>query len=234
MKTLTWLAALAAALLAGCTEGPDGATETPTSRLCVVRHAQAYKNLDPRPAGMSPEQLDSLTPDGEAQARALAGALPDGVARLWSSPARRTRQTAERLGLPVPVRVEPALRPLEGDLPWDQRMAAWSRGEDPRPEGGESLADGAARADALLRRLRAELEPGEHAAVVTHGDLASILLGELRGTPLLERPRRDTLGTGQMRCLPLGADASAQASRTSKTGSRSSGISASSASVSRA
>ena len=170
--------------------------------VCVVRHAQAVKNLDPRPEGLTPEQLDTLTPQGEAQARQLAEDLPPGALTLYTSPAQRTRQTAALLGRGTPT-VEPALRPLDGKVPWDTRVAAWTRGEDPRPPGGESLADGAARVDALLDRLRGTVKPGEGAVLVTHGDVASLLLGALRGTPLLQRPTTDTLGTGELQCEPL-------------------------------
>ena len=197
--------------LSGCARQPVAANDGPISQLCVVRHAQAFKNLDPRPPGLTPEQLDSLTPEGEAQACALRASVPEGVALVWSSPMHRTQQTAALLALLPPVVVEPDLRPLRSSLPWDERMAAWERGEDPRQEDGESLSDGAERVLALLDRLRDELASGTHAVVVTHGDIASILLGELRGTPLLERLREDMLDTGQLVCLPLTSDASGSA-----------------------
>lgn len=179
--------------------------EHPTSHICVVRHAEAYKNLSPPPADMSPDELDALTPAGWDRARELGERAPRPVSELWASPTQRTQQTAAGMGLSAPVKVEPGLRPLEGDLSWNERETAWAEGKDPRPEGGESLADGAARARALLDRLQAELLPAEHAVLVTHGDIAPILIGELRGTPLLERPRRDHLDTGEMVCLPLGS-----------------------------
>lgn len=152
---------------------------------------------------MSPEQLDTLTPAGETKARALKAELPAGVTHVWTSPTKRTRQTAALLGLQEPV-VAIALRPLDGDTPWGSRVAAWAQERDPRPEGGgESLADGAARVHALLAHVRETLRPGAHAVLVTHGDIASLPLGELRGTPVLRRPTQDTLGTGQAACLPL-------------------------------
>lgn len=175
-----------------------------SSQLCVVRHAEAFKNLTPPPDGLTAEQLDSLTPNGETQARAAGTRLPRGVRVLASSAANRAQQTARGLGLDVEVAIDPALRPLEGDLSWDARVAAWSRGDDPRPDGGESLADGAARVRALLTSLRARLRDGEHAVVVTHGDIAALVIGELRGTALLERPSRHELGTAEVACLPLG------------------------------
>ena len=206
--------ALALATSMGCAKRQLVPTEARASQLCVVRHAQAYKNLDPRPDDLSSERLDSLTPSGEDRARALGDALPEGVAEVRSSPTQRTRQTAELLRGSAPLMVDPRLRPLEGDISWDERASAWSRGEDPRPEGGESLADGAERVESLLRQLRSELRPGEHAVAVTHGDIASILLGEIRGTPLLERPERDTLGTGPDDLSAAGADVTPRLSST--------------------
>jgi len=122
---------------------------------------------------------------------------------VWASPTGRTRQTAELLGSSVPVVVDEGLRPIQGDLAWEERVAAWARGQDARPEGGESLSDASARATDTLTRLRDGLGPGAAVVVVTHGDIASILLGEVRGTPLLQRPVRDTLVTGGVTCLPL-------------------------------
>lgn len=186
------------------TRPADGIRTLEPSQLCIIRHAEAFKNVGSPPAGLTPAQLDSLTPNGQAQARALSDRLPRNVVVLASSPANRARQTASSFGVAVALEIEPALRPLDGATPWGERLAAWGRGEDPRPEGGESLVDGAMRARAWLRTLRARVAEGEHAVVVTHGDLASVLLGELRGTPLLERPTRDELDTGAMACLPLG------------------------------
>ena len=176
-----------------------GCSEAPASQVCVARHAEAFKNLEPPPPDMTPAELDALTPRGARQAAALRERLPGPRVRVWASPAGRTRQTAEALS--GAVTVTEALRPNDGDLSWAERREALARGEDPRPPGGESLADGAARATALLERL--ELSGGEHAVLVTHGDVAPLILGHLAGTPLLERPRRHGLETGQMRCAPL-------------------------------
>lgn len=201
-------ALLCALLPVACgTSAPE--PEAPPSQLCVVRHAEAFKNLSAPPEGLSVEELDSLTPNGEDQARRLHPALPAGVAFVWSSPAGRARETAAILAGHVgrsaaDVGVLDELRQLDGSLSWDARVRAWAAGEDPRPEGGESLADGKRRADLVLQRARAALADGEHGVVVTHGDIVSLLLGELRGTPLLERPTRETLGNGEMVCMPVG------------------------------
>jgi broad specificity phosphatase PhoE len=178
-------------------------------QLCVVRHAEAYRNLNPPPPDLTAEQLDTLTPNGEDQARRLASVLPEPVGLLWSSPTKRTRQTAELSGLDKSVALVPELRLLEGDVSWDERVRHWQSDKDPRPDGGESLADGHARVLTLLERLRAELPEAHHAVVVTHGDIASLIIGELQGTSLLARPTTHTLGSGETLCLPLPATGTA-------------------------
>lgn len=204
------LCGLMSGAITGCGGAPGaGASGAGARQLCVVRHAEAYKNLSPPPGGLSAAELDRLTAQGEAQARALSERLPRPVALVWSSPAGRAQETAALLAslveapVEMPVEVKEALRPLDGDLSWSARLAAWDRGADLDPEGGESLAEGDARGRALLTALRAALPAGSHAVVVTHGDMAPTLIGALTGAPLLSRPRGEAIGTGEMRCLPL-------------------------------
>lgn len=175
----------------------------PTSQVCVVRHGHAYKNLADPPPDMGPADLDQLTERGQAQATALGATLPRPVALIWTSPTRRTRDTARLLALPAPVEVVDDLRSLEG-LRWRERKAALAEGRDPLPDPGESFADGATRARELLSQLRERLAPGQHAVLVTHLDVAAVLLGELAGTPLLERYAHG-LATGEAACVPLSA-----------------------------
>jgi broad specificity phosphatase PhoE len=156
----------------GSTPPPPPPTPTPPPTLCVVRHAEAYKNLQPTP-DLPADQLDRLTPTGEAQAQAAAGPLA-GAVFVWTSPAGRARQTAERLGLGPPV-VDPDLRPLDGAWGWTERLGHWAAGRDPAPPGGESLAQGRDRAQAVLRRAAARVGPGERGVVVTHGDIAALI-----------------------------------------------------------
>ncbi len=147
----------------------------------MVRHAEAFKNLEPPPAGMRGADLDALTPGGEDQAQSLRAQLPGGPATYWASPTRRTRQTAELLAEGRPVRVDQSLRPLDE---------------------ADSAEDAAVRARDVLDRVQAELQAGEHAVLVTHGDMGPMLLGEVRGTPPRERASAHALGTGEMVCLP--------------------------------
>jgi broad specificity phosphatase PhoE len=199
----------AALVLGACVvaSGCGGAAVAPVAQaaagpqLCVVRHAQAFRNLNPPPAGLTPDQLDALTPNGEGQAGRAGERLPPGAAAVYSSPARRTRQTATRLGRGEPF-VAAELRPLEGSLSYSDRLVAWQRGDDPRPADGESLDDGLTRIRGLLARLRTEVPADAHVVLVSHGDIAPLVVGELRGTPPLARPEQEAFETAQVVCLP--------------------------------
>jgi|GEM_PF-5163715 len=183
---------------------PTEASRPAPISVCVMRHAEAYSNLEEPPAGMADADLDALTDAGKAQARAARSKLPASVAIVWSSPRNRTRQTAAALGLAgAAVQVVPELAPLRGDMPWSERVAAWKAGRDPRPARGESLDDGRRRIAAALARLGAMLEPGEAAVLVTHSDLAPVIVGQLKGTPLLERPAAHPFGLADVVCAPL-------------------------------
>jgi probable phosphoglycerate mutase len=163
----------------------------PAVRVYVVRHAQAWKNVPSvlRPPGMTDAKLDSLTEKGQQQARAvgerLAGA---GVTRVVSSPAQRARQTAEAIAGVLgagPVEVSESFEPLRhgtskqaADYRW--RTGNWKAGADPRPEGGEALEDGLARAAGFLENVAREA-PGTTLVVVTHGEIAAALLSKAAG-----------------------------------------------------
>jgi broad specificity phosphatase PhoE len=210
------LAALAALLLAGCpradvaprTEadaGAEGAAPAaPAVRVFVIRHAEAWKNVE-HPPDMTPEQLDALTPRGEAQARALGAYLAGrGVARVVSSPAGRARATAaivaeaagsERAESPALAELAAGKTAEGAPVTFGWRVAQWAAGDDPRPVGGESLEDGARRALALLAEQTAG---GRSLAVVSHGDVVAALLGEAAGTPIPERWARHEVPTGSV------------------------------------
>ncbi len=198
------LVCAAGALWSGCATSSSRGAAPPT--LCVVRHAPSYHNLSPPPEDMSAETRDALTPEGQRMAEALGAELTRAhqITRVRSSPLGRARQTAAALeeAAQVTTQVEPALRPMGGDMTWEARDAAWARGEDPRPAGGESLSDVQARVRGMLQSLRVDARAGTTTVLVTHGDTASVVLGELAQTPLLQRPRAHTLGPGQARCAP--------------------------------
>ena len=112
--------------------------------LVLVRHGQATANA----AGLLLGRSDvPLTEAGQAEVAALAGRL-GSVRRLLSSPLRRAVDTAEALGLGLPVEIDDRWveidygehegRPLVTCRPDWQR---WRIDPEYRPDGGESLAD---------------------------------------------------------------------------------------------
>jgi len=167
----------------------------PTLRVFVVRHAQAWKNVPSllRPKSMSAEELDALTPKGLARAEEIGKELAGrDVVAVYSSPARRAQQTAaaiaHALGLGAPI-VSESFRTLDSGSDPDAasgsaRMKNWKAKKDPRPAGGESLADGNARASTAVAEL-AKKYHGHAIVIVTHGEIASSLLTRAAGQDLL-------------------------------------------------
>jgi broad specificity phosphatase PhoE len=182
--------ALACLLTASCAtgEGADaGATsspDAPSSQLCVVRHAQSYGNLKGAPPGLTTEQLNTLTEKGRVQAKKLGAEVPRPVTALYASPTGRTRTTAELLGVDAPIGLTGTLSKIED---------------------GESLDDARERVVEIIQRSQSDASTGGHVVLVTHGDIASLLIGELNATPLSERRRAHKVELGEAVCLPMPA-----------------------------
>lgn len=185
--------------------GPAAGGE-PTLRVYVVRHAQAWKNVPAaqRPPGLDKAGLDSLTEAGQARARAVGERLRGaGATRIVCSPAQRARQTAEAIAGVLgtgAIEASDAFRPLEhgasrraADYRW--RTDNWRAGLDPRPDQGESLTDGLARAAGFLEALAKET-PGATVVVVTHGEIAAALLSRAAGIAPLAGYDRNFVGEG--------------------------------------
>lgn len=145
--------------------------------LVLLRHGESTANA----AGLLLGRTDAaLTEKGRRQAAALAGLLGP-VGRLVSSPLARARDTADALGLGLPVEIDDRWievdygehegRPL-GDVPAD----VWTRWRsDPsfRPEGGETLAEVGRRVAAACEELfeTADIgarDPSADVVVVSH------------------------------------------------------------------
>lgn len=185
------VALLAAPGIADLAPAPTG-----TVRFFLVRHGQAFSNLDPEP-DLPPEKLDSLTELGESQSRAAAAVLQgQGVRLVISSPAGRAQGTAGLirgvLAAP-PVKVDERLRPLtlgngpDGKpLDWDQRIAEWEAGRDPAPPGGESLEQVGTRVRDVLTELAKAKSVGP-AVLVAHSEVIGAFLGLVAGTPPAKR-----------------------------------------------
>lgn len=165
-----------------------------TTRIFLARHGQTVTNREGRFCGHSET---SLTPLGEAQARALGGRLAgEKLDACYTSDFSRAIQTAavaagERK---LTARADPALRELHyGD--WELEREAdirrrfpdlhrLMREEDPawRPPGGESVGDVRLRISAAFERIVAE-QAGKRVLVVSHGTALNCLLSALLGMP---------------------------------------------------
>jgi broad specificity phosphatase PhoE len=163
---------------------------------------------------MSDEELDALTPAGLEQAGRIGKALVGhDIDYVYTSPAHRAQQTADAiaraLGLPTPPSVDPAFAPLsagsdQAALDWRWRTRNFDAGKDPRPEAGESLADGLARAERAIAKIAAE-HPGHAVVVVTHGEIAAALIGRAAGTPLVASYRKNFIDEGTLREIDVDA-----------------------------
>jgi probable phosphoglycerate mutase len=183
-------------LVAAAGLGDLGPVPAGTVRVYLVRHGQAFTNLDDPPA-LPPDQLDRLTDLGRTHAQSAGRALLGrDIVLVISSPAGRARETAEliatRLGAGA-VRIEPRLRPLDlgrgpekGPLDWDARIAEWKAGRDPAPPGGESLEQVGKRVLEVVESLRRD-HAGRSVALVAHSEVIASFAGLLRGTPAARR-----------------------------------------------
>ena len=201
---LALIAAAAGARAGGALDALDPAAPD-TLRVVLVRHGQAYSNLDPAPA-LPPEKLDRLTDLGREQSRRAGDALRSPAPiHVLTSPAGRARETAQQIAeaLGADARVEERLRPLDlgrapdgRPLDWDRRIAEWKAGRDPAPPGGESLEQLGKRIAGLVASLRAE-RTGRTVVLVAHSEVIAAYMGLLSGTPGAGRwPPR--LGNGSL------------------------------------
>ena len=166
----------------------------------VARHGETDWNRAGRYQG---QRESALTELGRLQASALANALAQsGARRVISSPLARCVETAQPVADALGVAVETDERLLEiAHGTWEgrlreeierddpERMRAWMH--DPasvRFQGGESLADVAARWQAFTQSLDGK---NEDAVVVTHDVLVriAVLLASGRQLSNLWEPR---------------------------------------------
>jgi len=162
--TGTGLAA-AVLVLSACAREDAGATTAEHARktaltLFVVRHAESYRSVKPRP-DFPAEKLDSLTPNGRAAAAAVGAVLKGkGVAAVVASPTGRTRQTAAAiaaaLGLGKPAE-DAVFLPVRDE---------------------QALARVLAAVSALARK-----HAGRAVVVVTHGPTCAALIKKASGAP---------------------------------------------------
>lgn len=161
-----------------------------TTRVLLVRHGQSVGNATRDDPTLTDAQKDTLSERGKAEAAQAGAALrAAGVARLVHSPNVRARETAEIAraafdSAKAPALVaEPAFRGIaigKSPVPTLQASqylgASWQKGEDPKLEGGETLADVAARARDGAKKLAGETGAAAPIAIVTHGEVVAAWL----------------------------------------------------------
>ena len=149
-----------------------------------LRHGESVSNAEPG-RDLPDEAGDRLTDLGHAQAAEAARHLGElRIDRLWSSPLRRARETAEPIAaaLGLEIEVHDELRELReadghGELTSEeQKLRRWSawmaeHPDDPEfaPPGGESFAAMLDRVERLKRELLAE--PERRVLAISHGIL---------------------------------------------------------------
>ncbi|MDX1531541.1 MAG: histidine phosphatase family protein, partial [Rhodothermales bacterium] len=125
-----------------------------------------------------PDETQSLSPEGRADAERVADLLARRpIAAMYASPYPRAAETvaplAERLGLEVRTEVDLRERLLAPGRVPDFEAAvrrAWEQPDEPAIPGGEPNRAAAARAVAVVERLRAR-HAGEGVVAATHGSL---------------------------------------------------------------
>jgi broad specificity phosphatase PhoE len=137
--------------------------------LILVRHGQTAANV----AGLLLGQADPpLTERGQAQAQALAAALPPPD-RVISSPLTRARDTAAAFGRPVEIDerwIEMDYGRLDGAPVASVAWEVWERWREDLtfvPAGGESLATVGERVRAACEQLAEEARVTD-VVVVSH------------------------------------------------------------------
>jgi probable phosphoglycerate mutase len=160
----------------------------------IARHGETTWNAVGRYQG----RLETpLSPLGQAQAQALAGALSGkDISRIISSPLSRCMQTAVPLSLATGVAIEQEPLLLEiAHGTWEgryrdeiaqndpQTYRTWrEHPEDVQFEGGESLNDVLQRWKTFVERF----EPAGNTLLLTHDIVVRIALLERAGRPLAQ------------------------------------------------
>ncbi len=166
---------------------PMSGRPTP-GQVVLVRHGETEWSRTGRHTGTTDVPL---TPQGEREARALAGLLDRWTfAQIRTSPLIRARTTAQLAGLDRPTPI------IDEDLrEWDygdyegctseeihQSDPGWTIFADDAP-GGESADDVVARVDRVLAAVRDDVDAGRNVALAAHGHLLRVLGARWLGRP---------------------------------------------------
>lgn len=167
-------------------------------RITLIRHGESVANRTQRWQGQGDSPLSEL---GSAQARALGKRMKGRAFDLIvasdleraSATARALERSFERDAAfrEFDIGAWEGLTREEVLARYPEELARLEAGEDIALGGGESYEAFCARVDGAFTRLRARLEPGQHALVVCHGGVIGVLVSAV-------------LGLRKVRELPIG------------------------------
>ena len=221
----TGVAATGAAAVTDAASAPEWHPGGKPTRLWVLRHGQTEMSVQKQFSGLSDPELTS---HGREQARRaaayVAGQLAGGAGAIYSSPLKRTRQTAEAVAeaLVTKPRVHVTEALIEMDFgDWEGRTFAEVMEEFPlehdacfwdssaAPSGGESPDDVLARVRPFLRDV-ARNHPGEDVVLVSHvTPIKSILRHAFCASGALYRTLHlDLAGLSVIEIFPDGSEGS--------------------------
>jgi broad specificity phosphatase PhoE len=164
--------------------------------ICLlVRHGETDWNRSGRVMGDQPVPINHV---GERQAHELASLLAGTkIARIYSSPVLRALQTAQILAhsLQADIVYTPGLSEIGmgawmnrfwRDLADDPAKRDWySRPDDAKPAGGETLRDVQRRAVSAVEEIRTTAGSG-HSLLVSHADVIRTILAHYLQMDLLQ------------------------------------------------
>jgi broad specificity phosphatase PhoE len=171
--------------------------------LILARHGETDWNREDRFQGQADPPLN---PAGRAQSVELAEALAgEPIARVYTSPLRRARETAELVAERLGVEVEPLEALCEIDVgSWtgltrdevaERFPEAYARWVERAPHGfedGETYEELAARVIPALRAL-ADGHRSTTLLVVTHGGPSRVVQAHAAGIDYVDARRRETV-----------------------------------------
>ena len=170
--------------------------------LILARHGETDWNRENRFQGHADPPLNEL---GRRQSAELADALADeGIARVYTSPLRRARETAEIVSARLGLELEnlEALREIDvgewSGLTRDEVAArfpdSFARWLDRAPEGFEGGETYAGLADRVVPAVLgvADRHRGETILLVTHGGPSRVLQARAARVSYGESRRRET------------------------------------------
>lgn len=160
--------------------------------ITLIRHGQSVSNVTGHWQGHGDSPLSE---HGVEQAQALAERLSGAsFDRVLSSDLSRAADTAHAVGSRIGMEPELIARWREIDVgDWEgltreevketfpEQIDALKQGKPIKIGGAESWLDLAQRVNGAFQDLRAELEPGQRAAVFAHGGVIASLVGVLFG-----------------------------------------------------